>query len=596
MLCLSFVNSQDPSEYRYSTDDKGEVIFSDDFRTFSNYWLLGIEEKSWIETIENGNLYFQSLTDKPKEDLLPVIIDQNRDFEIETSVQFVEGEMDKGYGLQWGKSIKSVKQFDFLLTGAGHFTIDRFDGDFTDFIPFTLSGYVNRYAPNKLTIRKVSNIYYFFLNENLVHTMPFIPFYGNMIGFQVAENSTILVDYIYVKYLDKVNEAKSKVIIMDYEFDTADDIIKKGIPVTLTLSLKNVGEKDASNLEIDVSLPDNVSITSFEPFNDIKASEEKQLSIQFFAGSNYQEKSLSIEIEIKGADMTNAADLDLSLDIDQPLLNEVDKGMKQTYSEYRGGDDPLKGLNVARAMRSVEVGKYYALIIGINNYSGEWPKLKNAVNDASVVANVLKEKYSFNQVKMLINEEATREGILAAFEWLMNTIGENDNLLIYYSGHGEYNEEMGKGFWVPADATEKSLAGYISNEDIRSFLNGINSKHTLLVTDACFSGDIFRGKTMTIPYENSTRYYRKIYSLNSRKALTSGGVEPVLDRGKNGHSIFAYYFLKALNDNSERYFDAGQIYNSLKIPVVNNSYQQPAYSPISNTGDEGGQFIFIKKE
>ena len=100
---------------------------------------------------------------------------------------------------------------------------------------------------------------------------------------------------------------------------------------------------------------------------------------------------------------------------------------------------------------------------------------------------------------------------------------------------------------------------------------------------------------MTIPYESSTKYYQKVYSLSSRKAITSGGVEPVMDKGKDGHSVFAYYFLKALNDNSEKYFDAGQIYNYLKIPVVNNSYQEPAYSPIRNTGDEGGQFIFIMK-
>ena len=177
----------------------------------------------------------------------------------------------------------------------------------------------------------------------------------------------------------------------------------------------------------------------------------------------------------------------------------------------------------------------------------------------------------------------------------MHNVKTNDNVFIYYSGHGEYLENMDKGFWVPSDAASKTISKYISNEDIRSFLSGINSKHTLLVTDACFSGDIFRGKTMTIPYENSTKYYQKIYSLNSRKALTSGGVEPVMDKGKEGHSVFAYYFLQALAKNSEKYFDAGQVFESLKIPVVNNSSQTPAYSPIRNAGDEGGQFIFMLK-
>jgi len=208
---------------------------------------------------------------------------------------------------------------------------------------------------------------------------------------------------------------------------------------------------------------------------------------------------------------------------------------------------------------------------------------------------VIREKYNFSYIKTLYDSMATKENILDQFELLMNKIKPNDNLLIYYSGHGEYNESIAKGFWVPIDARTRSMSRYISNEDIKSFLAGINSKHTLLVSDACFSGDIFRGKTMTIPYENSTKYYQKVYTLASRKALTSGGIEPVMDRGVKGHSVFAYYFLQALNNNTDRYFDAGQIYNSLKIPVVNNSYQTPEYNPVKNTGDEGGQFIFIRK-
>ena len=96
---------------------KSQFVLQDDFTKFNNYWLLGIEENSWSENIEEGHLVFQSLTNKSKEDLLPVIIDQKRDFEIETSIRFVEGQMDKGYGLQWGKAINPLKQFDFLLTG-----------------------------------------------------------------------------------------------------------------------------------------------------------------------------------------------------------------------------------------------------------------------------------------------------------------------------------------------------------------------------------------------------------------------------------------------------------------------------------------------
>jgi hypothetical protein len=594
-LSLQAQEKTSPADYSFSKGLRSQFILQDDFSKFNNYWLLGIEENSWTESIEDGHLVFQSLTDKAKEDLLPVMIDQERNFEIETSIRFVEGKMDKGYGLQWGKAVNPMKQFDFLLTGAGHFTIDKYTGEFKDFVPFTLSDKVNRYAFNKITVRKVDDMYYFFLNEKLVHSMPFEPFFGNLIGFQVAENSTIRVDNIDIAYLDRKEGARSKVLIMDYKFNTNTDKVSIGKPVTLTLNVTNVGDRDASPLTIKYKLPENVEVVNFNSVTELKKGEEQLITLQFFAGKSYTDSIIPVGFEIEGADITNVNDIDLSLAIDQPVKMDVDKFMAQNYSEFRGGNDPLKGLNVAQAMKAVEVGEYFGLIIGIDEYSGEWPMLRNAVNDAKGVAELLSSKYMFHSLKTLYNEEATRENILREFERLMEEVTENDNVMIYYSGHGEYVESMDKGFWVPYDAASKSISKYISNEDIRAFLSGIRSKHTLLVTDACFSGDIFRGKTMTIPYENSTKYYSKMYSLNSRKALTSGGVEPVLDKGKDNHSIFAWYFLQALNNNEEKYFDAGQVFDFLKIPVVNNSYQTPAYSPIRNAGDEGGQFIFIRK-
>jgi hypothetical protein len=117
----------------------------------------------------------------------------------------------------------------------------------------------------------------------------------------------------------------------------------------------------------------------------------------------------------------------------------------------------------------------------------------------------------------------------------------------------------------------------------------------LLISDACFSGDIFRGSTVSIPFEESDKYYAKVNNVSSRKALTSGGIEPVLDGGKEGHSVFAYYLLKALDSNEKKYYDASQLFDNIKIPVINNSDQSPQFNAIKNAGDEGGQFIFLKK-
>ena len=75
-----------------------------------------------------------------------------------------------------------------------------------------------------------------------------------------------------------------------------------------------------------------------------------------------------------------------------------------------------------KALPSLKTGKYYALVIGIDDYRGEWPKLNNAVRDARAVKEVLSLKYSFDQIITFYNEQATRANILRKFEWLAGNL------------------------------------------------------------------------------------------------------------------------------------------------------------------------------
>ncbi|HEY6951843.1 MAG TPA: caspase family protein [Bacteroidota bacterium] len=240
-------------------------------------------------------------------------------------------------------------------------------------------------------------------------------------------------------------------------------------------------------------------------------------------------------------------------------------------------------------------GKYYALVIGIDKYSGEWPTLTNAVHDASGVADELSREYKFDKITTLLDKEATRANIIRQMEWLTENVKKNDNVLIFYSGHGDYKKTLNKGFWVPVDAQSQSTVDFISNSDIQTFLGGIPSRHTFLIADACFSGDIFRGMEETVNKDDLQRYYTEVERRASRQAMSSGGLEPVMDGGRDGHSVFTYYLLQALKNNSSPNLDAGQLYDEIKIPVANNSDQTPIFNAIKNTGDEGGQFVFRRK-
>jgi uncharacterized caspase-like protein len=246
----------------------------------------------------------------------------------------------------------------------------------------------------------------------------------------------------------------------------------------------------------------------------------------------------------------------------------------------------------------IAAGRYVAFIIGINSYSGYWHPLNNALNDAKGMAELLKSEYKFDTVITLLDKEATRKNIIQKFEWLANNLKNDDNLLIFYSGHGQLNKILNKGYWVPVDANSNSVADYISNSDVKIFLGGIPSKHTMLIADACFAGDIFRGsQTEQVQFDpnNMEKYYKEVYRKQSRLALTSGGLEEVMDAGKEGHSIFTYYLMKALKENNKKYIDASQLFNEFSISVTNNSEQTPQLQAVKDTNHEGGQFVFIRR-
>ncbi len=316
-------------------------------------------------------------------------------------------------------------------------------------------------------------------------------------------------------------------------------------------------------------------------------------------------------VTVKGIATDISGVLDVTVNEQKPLLAKSGEFSIDLYLKLGDNKIVVKAMDnnlnttidtftVTRKLEDIITGgKYIALVIGINSYSGYWPQLKNAVNDAEGVAEVLKKSYVFNDVYTLIDKEATRKNILDKLDWLSKNLTKDDNLLIFYSGHGQFNKILNKGFWVPADASSNSVADYISNSDLKTFIGGIPSKHTLLITDACFAGDIFRGKpaeSIAFDPNNMERYYKEVYNKQSRDALTSGGLEEVMDSGKNNHSIFTYYLLKTLTENQQKYLDATQLYNDFKIAVSNNSDQTPILQALRDTNDEGGQFVFIRKD
>jgi hypothetical protein len=242
-----------------------------------------------------------------------------------------------------------------------------------------------------------------------------------------------------------------------------------------------------------------------------------------------------------------------------------------------------------------QVGKYYALIIGNNDYK-HLPKLKTAENDAKEVEAVLRKKFGF-ETKLLLN--ATREQIIVALNEYRK-IGAEDNLIIYYAGHGQNDKEVGRAYWLPVDARTEDDANWISADDITTNVRRFNAKHVLIVSDSCYSGTISRGADLVLLNSKTTereKYLLKMNDGKSRTLMASGGDEPVTDGGGGLYSVFAAALLIGLLEMEKDIFTAEELYfNHVKEKVAGKAEQIPEYNPLRNSGHEGGDFVFIRKK
>ena len=129
-------------------------------------------------------------------------------------------------------------------------------------------------------------------------------------------------------------------------------------------------------------------------------------------------------------------------------------------------------------------GHFFALVIGINNYQ-HLPKLSTAVQDAQALAAILHDQYGFRTTLLT---DATRDQITRAMNDYRHTLDENASLLIYYAGHGMYDKDADKAYWLPVDADRDDNSRWLMADDITTEVKVIPARHVLIISDSCYSG------------------------------------------------------------------------------------------------------------
>lgn len=263
--------------------------------------------------------------------------------------------------------------------------------------------------------------------------------------------------------------------------------------------------------------------------------------------------------------------------------------------------DTTRGVGAPETVQASPVYREsWAAVIGIDEYQN-WPKLSYASKDAQAVQDLLIKKYNFkpDHVFGLFNKDATRENILSLLgDKLGNPdmVKREDRVFVFYAGHGATRHlASGRdlGYIIPMDADLSHYEGSaISMSNFQDIAESIPAKHLLFVMDSCYSGlALTRGG----PPAGIQNYLQEISRRTARQMFTAGGADQqVADGGPNGHSVFTWTLLQALDGradlNGDGVVTATELAAYVTPAVSALSHQTPAFGNLP--GSEGGDFLF----
>ena len=230
----------------------------------------------------------------------------------------------------------------------------------------------------------------------------------------------------------------------------------------------------------------------------------------------------------------------------------------------------------------------HLFLITIQRYRHH-PSVRGAVADAERFREVLVSRYGYSTActPELRNEHATNAALRQAFRDLKE-IPQNDDLIIYFNGHG-YTDEDKVGFWLPYDAGDDLESGtnVIQNHRLRNYLRSVKCRHVLLLANCCFSGDLLSEyRNLTVKRSQDYLHNARLYA--SREVLTAGGSELVPAAGMGDESPFGWHLCTTLEQSDATWLDAMDLFSHLKRGIVD---QMPQYGRLQKCGDKKGALI-----
>jgi uncharacterized protein len=253
--------------------------------------------------------------------------------------------------------------------------------------------------------------------------------------------------------------------------------------------------------------------------------------------------------------------------------------------------------------RRREFGRFYALIVGVEDYD-LLDDLVSPVNDITQVAQMLEDRYGFSVVTLANPDQLS---LMRAINQLNDRLQENDNLLIYFAGHGSRLQSGAHetGYWLPRNAEpspDDTL--WVPTEFVSRHLGRIGALRVLVISDSCYGGLLGDdpGYVMIGNGSYTDAYIEWKRPKRSRLVLSSGVDSPIVESPEHEHSVFAQALIGELSAN-EQVLTAPELFLRIRQRLRDSQtgssrapgapLEEPQLKALKDAGHEVGDFFFI---
>lgn len=224
---------------------------------------------------------------------------------------------------------------------------------------------------------------------------------------------------------------------------------------------------------------------------------------------------------------------------------------------------------------------YYAIIAGIEHYSGNLPGAQFSDRDAEAVRrNLVALGYPERNIKFLTDNLASKGSLEAYLEdWLPQNVTEKSHVFFYFSGHGAPDPKTNQAYLIPVDGNPSYLekTGFPLKK-LYTDLNALKATQVVVALDSCFSGAGGRSilpqgaRPLVTEVDTATPPGVKItvFAATSPAQITS-------TLNEQSHGSFTYFFLKGLGGaakNADGKITASGLYDFLKPKVQDAASRQ----------------------